>query len=67
MLASNFIKPDIKVHLQSENGILGLVSIAQNQTFPFATLKTVPQFYLYADCCTIMLLLVTQLFATFHK
>ncbi|XP_023658702.1 succinyl-CoA:3-ketoacid coenzyme A transferase 1, mitochondrial [Paramormyrops kingsleyae] len=24
MLASNFIKPDIKVHLQSENGILGL-------------------------------------------
>uniref|UniRef100_A0A671SZ79 Succinyl-CoA:3-ketoacid-coenzyme A transferase n=1 Tax=Sinocyclocheilus anshuiensis TaxID=1608454 RepID=A0A671SZ79_9TELE len=26
MLASNFIKPDITVHLQSENGILGLVS-----------------------------------------
>uniref|UniRef100_A0A3B4Y855 Succinyl-CoA:3-ketoacid-coenzyme A transferase n=2 Tax=Seriola TaxID=8160 RepID=A0A3B4Y855_SERLL len=25
MLASNFIKPDITVHLQSENGILGLV------------------------------------------
>lgn len=26
MLASNFIKPEITVHLQSENGILGLVS-----------------------------------------
>uniref|UniRef100_A0A8C9SQQ3 Succinyl-CoA:3-ketoacid-coenzyme A transferase n=1 Tax=Scleropages formosus TaxID=113540 RepID=A0A8C9SQQ3_SCLFO len=26
MLASNFIKPDITVHLQSENGILGLMS-----------------------------------------
>ena len=26
MLASNFIKPGITVHLQSENGILGLVS-----------------------------------------
>jgi acyl CoA:acetate/3-ketoacid CoA transferase beta subunit len=26
MLASNFIKPGIAVHLQSENGILGLVS-----------------------------------------
>lgn len=25
MLASNFIKPGITVHLQSENGILGLV------------------------------------------
>lgn len=25
MLASNFIKPDITVHLQSENGLLGLV------------------------------------------
>uniref|UniRef100_A0A8C6PVF8 Succinyl-CoA:3-ketoacid-coenzyme A transferase n=1 Tax=Nothobranchius furzeri TaxID=105023 RepID=A0A8C6PVF8_NOTFU len=25
MLASNFIKPDITVHLQSENGILGLI------------------------------------------
>ncbi|PIK59771.1 putative succinyl-CoA:3-ketoacid coenzyme A transferase 1, mitochondrial [Apostichopus japonicus] len=24
MLASNYIKPDVKVHLQSENGILGL-------------------------------------------
>lgn len=29
MLASNFIKPDITVHLQSENGILGLVSRPQ--------------------------------------
>jgi len=28
MLASNFIKPDITVHLQSENGILGLVRLA---------------------------------------
>uniref|UniRef100_A0A673GRI0 Succinyl-CoA:3-ketoacid-coenzyme A transferase n=1 Tax=Sinocyclocheilus rhinocerous TaxID=307959 RepID=A0A673GRI0_9TELE len=27
MLASNFIKPDITVHLQSENGILGLVTL----------------------------------------
>uniref|UniRef100_A0A665X9A2 Succinyl-CoA:3-ketoacid-coenzyme A transferase n=1 Tax=Echeneis naucrates TaxID=173247 RepID=A0A665X9A2_ECHNA len=27
MLASNFIKPDITVHLQSENGILGLIPI----------------------------------------
>ncbi|KAI4895380.1 hypothetical protein NFI96_025644, partial [Prochilodus magdalenae] len=27
MLASNFIKPDISVYLQSENGILGLVSV----------------------------------------
>ena len=26
MLASNYIAPDITVHLQSENGILGLVS-----------------------------------------
>ena len=25
MLASNFIRPDITVHLQSENGVLGLV------------------------------------------
>lgn len=27
MLASNFIRPDIKVYLQSENGIMGLVSV----------------------------------------
>lgn len=26
MLASNYISPEITVHLQSENGILGLVS-----------------------------------------
>ena len=26
MLASNYISPDIKLQLQSENGILGLVS-----------------------------------------
>jgi len=26
MLASNYISPEIVVHLQSENGILGLVS-----------------------------------------
>lgn len=34
MLASNFIKPDITVHLQSENGILGLVSRPQASIFP---------------------------------
>lgn len=34
MLASNFIKPDITVHLQSENGILGLVRYIMSN-FPF--------------------------------
>lgn len=34
MLASNFIKPDITVHLQSENGILGLVSSSQTSSCP---------------------------------
>lgn len=34
MLASNFIKPDITVHLQSENGILGLVSRPHTSSSP---------------------------------
>lgn len=34
MLASNFIKPDITVHLQSENGILGLVRRLQRAFSP---------------------------------
>uniref|UniRef100_A0A8C2BEM9 Succinyl-CoA:3-ketoacid-coenzyme A transferase n=1 Tax=Cyprinus carpio TaxID=7962 RepID=A0A8C2BEM9_CYPCA len=37
MLASNFIKPDITVHLQSENGILGLVTLALHK-LPFNNL-----------------------------
>lgn len=34
MLASNFIKPDITVNLQSENGILGLVRCPQRASSP---------------------------------
>jgi len=33
MLASNFIKPDIIVNLQSENGILGLVRLLHHLVF----------------------------------
>lgn len=36
MLASNFIKPDITVHLQSENGILGLVRCLSGAFFPLS-------------------------------
>lgn len=35
MLASNYIAPDITVHLQSENGILGLVSCLIHFFFSF--------------------------------
>ena len=33
MLASNFIPPDVNVCLQSENGILGLVSHSLKKNF----------------------------------
>uniref|UniRef100_A0A8C3XHZ6 Succinyl-CoA:3-ketoacid-coenzyme A transferase n=1 Tax=Chelydra serpentina TaxID=8475 RepID=A0A8C3XHZ6_CHESE len=36
LLASNFISPDISVHLQSENGVLGLVSIESVKAYPIS-------------------------------